>query len=97
MYDSLVHFTLDVIGDTGFGYKFNNLQNQHSTLAEGLKRCIDVTADIKMRVFEKVFPFLAYFSTRKEARQKVLQASADAVQQVNDRPYTQGRFYLVVM
>ena len=83
MYETLVHFTLDVIGDTGFGYKFNNLQSKHSPLAEGLKRCIDVTADIKSRVFEKLFPFLGFFSsTHREARERVLQTSADAVKQV---------------
>ena len=82
--DTLTYFTIDVIGDVGFGYKFRSLESKGSKIAEGIKKCVDVTADLKNRLLEKLFPFINYIpSAHREARKLELNASVEAVERVS--------------
>ena len=52
------HYTLDVIGEAGFGYKFNTVLCGDSPASQALQRIMTGRARLKTRVLKRMIPFI---------------------------------------
>ena len=67
------HLTLDVIGESAFGYSFNCITGGHSKESMATDTILRGGFNMRMRALESWFPFLKYFPS--EEREKVDEAT----------------------
>ncbi len=51
------HYTLDVIGETGFGLRFNTVLSGESEASRAIERIITGRTPLKTRVLKRIIPF----------------------------------------